>query len=234
MPKKLTTIPNSYKSVPIHLWEDLQAIKREEFEAEEDYLSEVVKEFLAYYGEDISLMEVRDVISLKWLFLPAPLVDVSGCLEGFYLIEFNSLTLGEFIDLNTLLSQRETVKACALLLRKRKINEWGHAEIEPKGYYLITRVLEIQSLSVSVLETIINKASSYVKSVREKFPLIFPPLDETEEGEEEQPNESGGSWERFLLGITEGKPEGVEALLKLNAVLVLSMEEIKRGEKRSK
>lgn len=112
---------------------------------------------------------------MKWLNFQ-PSINFSPDILSYHFKPLNTLTLGEFIDLEYLFNINYLTKLpeiCAILYRQNKPNEWGHTEIEPRTYNESERANEFLEVKITQVYGVIQAFLTFKKKFMDGFENLF-------------------------------------------------------------
>jgi hypothetical protein len=135
----------------------------------------------------LTIDEVTVLINqLKFLNEPLPSKFLNDISTEFKFIEFNSLKLGEFIDLEYYFANNyidNLTNILTILYRKHKVGEWGEVIYEPYDVIDYTkRKDEFLNIPISYVYGILNGYLQFRKDFIQRYQLVFEPdVDEDED-----------------------------------------------------
>jgi hypothetical protein len=168
--------------------------------------------------QNMDVYELNTIIKqLKWL-RSEPTINFKKQIGEYTCIDINTLSFGEFIDLNYYISNDffdNFFLFCAVFYRKTKQDEWGNTMFEPYGSYdLNQRAKEFEELYITDVFGLIKYFSDYREFIYKSYENIFQPIIEDEEevefDEEEQKEieqeklKEKWSWENLLHKLSNG------------------------------
>lgn len=163
---------------------------------------------------EINTDQLADInIKLTWLN-SQPSISFKNQINDYYFKPLDTLTLGEFIDLEHLFSINYITKLpdiCAILYRRNRIDEWGHTIIEPRNYDESVRANEFYKLPIPDVFGILQTYLSFKKKFLDIFEDMFLESDDepkevseeiTKDEIEKEKLLTKWSWERiiYMLG----------------------------------
>lgn len=242
--------PKGFKDVTIEQYIDLLELNPEDFESTFEYrverISIILNEDADQLGEELTIEELTDLNnSLNW---------INGRIKGdliedwnrFKLKPFNSLTLGEFIDLENLLSKGyylNAKKILAILYRRFEVDKFNNEVFEPYKFDLNNRAEFFNDFRVNNAQGVLEKYLKFREYFLEKRKKLFKSEDkdedEKEEGkqpktreeiEEEKREEifERWSWEFLIYKLCKGDLTKVEEVTELSLILVFNFEAMKK------
>ena len=130
---------------------------------------------------DIDTDKLQEIFEqMKWLNVQ-PTLNFSRKVLKYHFKELNSITLGEFIDLESLFNINYLLKLpniCAILYRQHRLNEWNHTIIEPRKYNEKERADEFLDVKITEVFGIIQAYLSFKKKFVEGFENMFEEPDD--------------------------------------------------------
>ena len=127
---------------------------------------------------------------MDWLKVQ-PSLNFSRNVLSYYFKELNTITLGEFIDLEHLFNINYLLKLpeiCAILYRQNRLNEWNHNIIEPRTYNEADRADEFMDVKITEVFGILQAYLTFKKKFIDGFENLFEePITEQEEEEAPEP-----------------------------------------------
>lgn len=170
-------IPKSWEDISTEFWKELVLLKPEDFISTYEYKIEL---FYALLNDDIDIdeLEIDEVIeileSIDWVF-KEPSTEHKKKIGGFRLKDVNSLSLGEFIDLEHYAKDGYINKIeyiCSILYKKYKTDEWDNEIEEPYIYDLEKRKEIFLKTNISNIYGVLK----YYIDWKTKFMKIFDSL----------------------------------------------------------
>lgn len=188
--------------------------------------------------EDMDIIEMFSLIEkLKWLNHP-PTNDFKVDLNGLKVIPIETITLGEFIDLDTLFSEdyiENLPKIIGIFYRKIKEDEWGNLIYEPHGVYDFQKRGELFLESpITYFYGLINYFMGFKKMINSSYePLFEPVISEEDEEEQEYDAEEQEeikremvhkkwAWESLLHKLSGGDLTKYDTLLKMPVIFIFN------------
>lgn len=228
-------LPNSWKDVKLYQYQDLVNLNSEGkgvFEKYIEYLS-ILTDTESEEWEDLDIEEVSVIIrNLEWL-KKAPSSNYKTKINDLTLINLNTLTLGEYIDIDYFIGDgvfKNFHKILAILYKKTKIDEWGEIKFEPYSFNLDARSEIFLDESIDDVFGIINHYNIFKENFINNYSNLFNPdipeedLDPIEELTiedkreiEKEKERAKWSWESLIYNLCKGD------LTKYNEVLDLPL-----------
>ena len=160
-------------------------------------------------------------------------------INGFKPKPFSTLSLAEWIDFDTYLSQRNYVEIIALILRRTRKDDWGNTEFEPYKYDLDERVIQISNLPALDTYSIILNSINYRNDVLDSYKDVLKSSDVelTKEEKEElgrdarvveeelrrEESRNKYSWHKLLDDVSGGNWSYSKDILELNHLYLFNM-----------
>ena len=183
---------------------------------------------------------------VSWLSRP-PRAVLEREYNGYTLKPFNSLLLGEFIDIEHFISQGYTASStiAAILYKQTRTNDWGHRVWEPYTYDLETRAQRFEGLSVSAIWAMFEEYRFWKEDFMEKYDPLFADTSEEPEGyvaealsalERAEAQKKAAreeaqrqwSWESILWTLSGGDVSRFEDLFNSNVILIFNVLAMKK------
>ena len=163
-------------------------------------------------------------------------------------IDFNTLTIGEYIDLDYFITNNpyENIhKIVAILTRKTKLNEWGTTIFEPysfdfkERYELIMNQCtldEVYGIVISFIDWRQNFINTYQNIFQPNFAddyddseeLSEEELQELKEIEEDETKNRKWGWERLLLSVANNEIIKSKEVLNLGLIYTFNLLSMKK------
>lgn len=227
--KPTKKIPLSQKEMSVNDWRSFSYIKDLDLV---EFEFEAMEAFLNRYEIDIDEIDIEEARKYSFIFEVPKGEKIEGEKEGFKLMDFKKMTLGDFVDLERILSKKdfnENLKAIAILFRRFKIDNWGNEIHEPRKYNLDARLNDLgEILTINEATFIINEASNYVNKILKSYSVIFQKQedeDELELTEEELKHEkelASFKWLRFIFYAAGGDVLKMKKAAKENHLLIFN------------
>lgn len=188
--------------------------------------------------EDMDIIEMIEIIDgLNWLRNP-PTNDFKRDLSGLKVVPIETITLGEFIDLDSLFSSdyiENFTKIIGIFYRKTKEDEWGNVIYEPHGVYDFEKRGELfLEYPITYFFGLINYFIEFKKMINSSYEPLFEPVI-TEEDEEEQEYDAEEqeeikkeqvykkwAWESLLHKLSDGDLTKYDTLLKMPVIFIFN------------
>ena len=127
---------------------------------------------------------------MDWLKVQ-PSLNFSRSVLSYHFKELNTITLGEFIDLESLFNINYLLKLpeiCAILYRQNRLNDWGHIVIEPRTYSEFERADQFMDVKITEVYGILQAYLTFKKKFIDGFENLFEePMTEQEQEEAPEP-----------------------------------------------
>jgi len=246
-------LPRNWSEVRLSQFQEMIELRKEELEPTEMLIEQLA--LLADLSphdevfEEMTLDELLEITeNLKWLARNPHSTEITE-ISGLRAKKMKNLTLGEFIDLEYLVSldyYANMHKMLAILYKKFREDEWGNQIEEPYLYDLeersqlfleegVTRVLHALH---SYLEFKNNFLSSYsdlfVESNEETLSEAEETLNAQEKlaqrkAEAEEKLRSRWSWESVLWSLSEGDVTKYDQLFSTKVILIFNILSMKKS-----
>ena len=188
--------------------------------------------------EDMDIEEMAIITKgLSWL-KQDPSDQFKQVIDKYTIKDINTLTLGEFIDLEFFFSENyidNLPKICAILYRQNKLDEWGNIVVEPYSVIVLNdRAKTFESLPINNIYGIIKYYLDFKEKIIETYVNIFEPTieyDETEVVEydedekieiEKEETMTKWSWEHILNGLSDGDITKYDEITNLPLIFILN------------
>jgi len=192
--------------------------------------------------EELSFTELQQLErELTWLTSEPP-KRITAKIDNYHYKGLDSLTLGEFIDLNHFFSENfvsNLPKICAILYRQQKRNKWNEIEIEPYDYDPQNRIGLFMEVGITQVYGIIGSFLEYKSNFEETYANLFKPdlSDEDTDGLDEETKRDIAeeerldkfSWERLIYSLTDGDITKTDKVLNLSVVYVFNVLSMKKA-----
>lgn len=233
-------LPNSWREVKVWQYQDLVNLNIDGkgiFEKYIEYLS-ILTETEVDEWEDMDIEDISNIIkNIQWL-KKAPSSNYKTNIGKFTLINLNTLTLGEYIDIEHLIDDgvfKNFHKILAILYKQTKLDEWGEIRYEPYNYNLGARSELFLDLSIDDVYGIINYYNQFKEMFIKTYSNLFNPnipeedLDPEEELTAEDKREiekekerAKWSWESLIYNICQGDLTKYDKVLDLPLIFVFN------------
>lgn len=250
------TLPKSWSDVTTEQFIALRHI------SETDYATK-----LSYKLEQLSILLNRDIDDVYWndidteqmqqMFESIKFIEKQPslnykneitdeyCPDWFlYFKGFDTLTLGEFIDLEHLFSEDYIIKLpqiCAVMFRHNKNDSWGHNIIEPRRYDEVKRAQKFYGLMITDIYGILQGYIDFKKKFLLDFEFMFEEPDEEAEiiedidltPEDKKAKDytaklSKWSWENIIYNLSNKDVTKFDAITELPLVFVFNQLSMQR------
>jgi hypothetical protein len=239
-------VPNSWDEVYLDQFVELIKINDKELSFYDKQI-EIISVLLDIMPDDdiwddIDTSELNDVMrSIKWTSTE-PTNNFSESIGNYKCIDIDSLTFGEFIDIDFLFADDSIGnlnKICSIFYRKYKYDEWNNLVYEPYGKYdLDLRKLEFDELPITSVYGIIKKYKEYKLNIERVYETIFEPnisdddldddyIEEVYDSEEKVKIEAEElmrhwGWENVLYKLADGDITKYDSITNLSLIFVLN------------
>jgi hypothetical protein len=174
---------------------------------------------------------------MDWLKVQ-PSLNFSRNVLSYHFKELNTITLGEFIDLESLFNINYLLKLpeiCAILYRKNKPNHWGHILIEPRKYNESERANEFLDVKITEVFGIIQAYLTFKKRFLEGYENLFVEPDDYDKEPEPEPKTAEEiealrkekavvkwNWERVIYHFAQAHSLTFEQVTELKLIFVFN------------
>lgn len=206
----------SWSKITVNNYYDLLSLNPDDYETRLDFLCDYVSMATGKDIEEIENMNYEDLISLyKSLSFLKVLPSEIGEVDGYNLLPFKKISLGEFIDLEHYLHQPENIHfISAILFKKTKINEWDELQYELYKYDVVKRSEFFLNQSIDKVGAILDQYIKHRNFIIETYEPLFQPPSGDEENEEELTEEikreieqekkfQKFAWEKMIMNLVE-------------------------------
>lgn len=249
-------IPKNWEGLKLGAFSELQKLDPSDFESGFEYrlerLALILDEDPDELETELTIEELTELtIKTNWIN-GKPKGEFLENLAGFTFKGFKKLTLGEFIDLQSLCAKGYYINAgkiLAILYRKTKVGEWGEILIEPRSAFnTAERAEKFEDVPVSYAAGAIHSYLRFQEEFLKRRKAIFEG-GKDEEDEEETDEEAGledepetkdeieerkreeaqkkWSWEYFIYGLCKGDLTKFDEVTELPLSLVFNIEAMK-------
>ena len=239
------TLPDSWFDVRVDQFVQLNNIQYSEYNSVLSYRIEQLC-ILSDTSIDDECWEELDVPRLQEVFVKMnwlntqPNTSYKREIGEFKIKELNTMTLGEFIDIDTVFSINYILKLpeiCAILYRKYKLNEWGHIVFEPRNYSEAERAELILDFKITDVYGVITEYLNFKKNFITAFEHLFQEPDIDDEPEELDKSQmtqeeltavnnekmiQKWNWERIIYNLSDGDITRFDTITDLPLVYVFN------------
>lgn len=250
--------PNNWNDVTVAQFVELYSLQQDDFKTEDEYnihLLSILTDTSIEELEELSIDEYEELLGnilfIKQLPIKQPQIVITTEAGKLYLKDqFNTLTIGEFIDLENLFTQsyiKNLPTILAILYRQKDIkNSLLFLDTyEPYGDWIFHRAPLFYDLSINQVYGVCNQYLEFRTDLFEKYSGLFDESSNDEEnGEEFDENESviaraerrkeeakqktikKWGWDIFLLRLAKNDPiklEEATGMPLIQALNILSM-----------
>ena len=231
-------LPKSWSDITVEQFRELKSLDNEDFDSlfsrELESLSILTNTDVDEL-EDLDIDELTDILSEIKFIKKSPTNQFKREIHEFKYKGVDSLTLGEFIDLehyfaNDYILNLPTI--CAILYRKHSVNSWGVEEIEPYKFNPLDRVELFNELPVSHVYGITNDYLKFRENFLKVYENLFQPVFDSEEieemdvedikAEEEEKKVSRWSWESIIWNLCNEDITKVDQVTDLPLILAFN------------
>jgi len=232
-------LPRSWNDVTVEQFRELKSLDNEDFDSlfsrELEYVS-ILTDTDIEELEDMDIDELTTVISELKFIKKSPTNQFKRELTYYKYKGCDSLTLGEFIDLEHYFANDYIINLptiCAILYRKHTINIWDVEVVEPYKFNPLDRVDKFNELPISHVYGITNDylkfRENFLKVYENLFQPVFDSEDESEEmdiedikAEEEEKKVSKWSWESIIWNLCNEDITKVDQVTDLPLILAFN------------
>jgi len=192
--------------------------------------------------EDMDIDDISDILKeLKWL-RQTPSNSKIEQFDEYRSIDINSLTFGEWIDLEYYFQDYFTNldKISAIMYRKWSIDEWGEIILQKNGTYnLENRANSFMEMPITRFFWLINYYLEFKKMITSTYEVLFEPQivedDEEVEYDDEEQEEirkeeafKKWSWETILNKFADGDITKYDEILNMPIVFIFNQLSFKK------
>lgn len=232
-------LPKSWNDITVEQFKELKSLDNEDF----DSLFSRELESLAILTnsdseefEDMDIDELTDTIAQVKFIKKPPTSQFKREINEFKYKGCDTLTLGEFIDLEHYFSNDYIINLstiCGILYRQHSLNQWQVEEIEPYKFNPLDRVDIFNELPISFVYGITNDYLKFRENFLKVYENLFQPQfdseDESEEmdiedikAEEEEKKVSRWSWESIIWNLANEDITKVDQVTDLPLILAFN------------
>ena len=185
--------------------------------------------------DDYTIEEIKELNDLiKWSY-SEPSLNYKIDLGEYQLKPFNTIALGEYIDIEHYLGQGvydNLTKLFAIMYRKYKVDEWGNTKFEPYDYDIFKRSDTFLKLPIESVYGVFKEWVSFKENIQSAYSNLLDTAisdEEVEQADEEDREElqkekqmQTMGWEFVLDGLTENDITKMNAVLELPFILVMN------------
>lgn len=252
LPQKL---PKNWFEVSIEQYQELVGIEsQKDTFSNTEYFIEKLSLFLDIspedsFFDDISANELFELINtISWTNSPIPVTPLNEKWENMIPKKFETLCLGEFIDLEHYMNDPDENlhKIAAILYKQTAVDKWGNTEIEPYEYDLEQRSEIVLKAPIPQVYNLATSYSQWRKNFLENYEDLF----QGEEGEEEEEEEEElegyekiekqkqlqkekvlvkWSWENMIWNLAQEDITKMKEIFGLEVILVFNMLSMKKS-----
>lgn len=249
--------PRSWSDINVSQYKEIFKLKRDDFEEEDEYnihLLSIVTDTSIEEIEEIDFDDYQFLLSsISFVYYPPtrPCKEVIQTSAGplYYLKDYNTISIGEFIDLenlftNNIIDNLSTIFSIVYRVKDIKNSLLFLDTFEPYGDWIFHRSPLFDGISINEVYGIINDYIAFRSAFYENYEGLFDgtPSDDGEEtydenqsvlsraenAKEEQRQKSlhKWGWDLFLYKLTKNDPTKMEEVTKMpliQAMNILSM-----------
>ena len=231
-------LPRNWNEITVNQWVELNTIDTNEFNSLFLHTIEglsILSDTEPDEFEDLDPEELLELAAKVRFIQREPSNKPKEMVKGLRLKPLDSLTLGEFIDLEHYTKQlAENFTILLSILYKRwKTDEWGNIVFEPYVYPLMSRKEVFNDVSINDVYGAVNNYVNYSKDFKSRYENLFNPVieeTETEEmdeddikAEQEEKVFTKWSWEKLLYDLSNQDLTKVDSITDLPLVFVFNM-----------
>lgn len=197
------------------------------------------KEVDDMYWDDMYVDDLSNAISqLKWITSLPPNIYKKK-INKLTCKDFNTLTLGEFIDIDYYFSQNQfenLPKICAILYRQTKLDEWNNLIYEPYEFDIEARSELFYDISIADIYGILNAYYTFRQSIVNNYYQLFNPILDNEENLddedlddpyvqkeiEKEKMQQKWAWDSVLHKLTDGDITKENGMYDLPLIFILN------------
>jgi hypothetical protein len=232
-------LPKSWNDITVEQFKELKSLDNEDFDSLFSRELESLAILTNSDTDEFEEMDIDELIStiaeIKFIKKP-PTSQFKHDINEFKYKGCNSLTLGEFIDLEVYFSKDYILHLpiiCGILYRKHSVNSWGVEEIEPYKFNPLDRVDVFNELPISYVYGITNDYIKFRENFLKVYENLFQPTfdieDDSEEmdiedvkAEEEEKKVSRWSWESIIWNLANEDITKVDQVTDLPLILAFN------------
>jgi hypothetical protein len=229
-------------------WNEIDIITFQELiECENDLTMETIIEKVSILldepTEDIEQFDLDKLYDIwykvSWIMRP-PNNNIESEINGFIKKKINDLTLGEYIDIDTWISENPVKNLhliCAVFWRKYKQDEWDNTIIEPYKYDVIERSNFFLKQPISNHFGIIEEFNNFKNNIIDSNSGLFLDLEEPEDTQgldedeineikkeiEDEKKKSKFSWSSIIWQFSNENASEAYKILDLPYIFVMNL-----------
>jgi hypothetical protein len=185
--------------------------------------------------DDYSIEEIKQLNNrIKWSY-SEPSHNYKTELNEYRLKPFNTLTLGEYIDIEHFLGQGvydNLTKLFAIMYRKHKVDEWSNTKFEPYDYDIFERCDTFLPMPIESVYGVFKEWVSFKENIQSTYSNLLDTAisdEEVEQADEEDKEDlqkekqlQTMGWEFVLDNLTDNDITKMNAVLELPFILVMN------------
>lgn len=232
-------LPTTWNNISVGQFMELKELQVSSFDSVFDYHIESISILTDTDVNDIYDLDFDELTGLMnqlhWLSRE-PNKPIKKTIKELHYIGFDSLKVGEFIDLEYYFTNdynKHLSDICAVCYRKKRLNEWGNEIIEPYEYNVAERKELFLDISCADVYGVVK---DYIK-FREYFMNAYGALfnEEVSEDEEEELTEDDKqaikeeekqtkwSWEKTLYTLANENTTQIDSVLTMNVIFAFNL-----------
>jgi hypothetical protein len=240
-------IPSSWNEITV---DHYQFILESKFEDDDGFFSKKIKalEILCGLDDDDSLIEELNIQELKTLinkisFLNTLPQKVNHSIDGYILIKFDKIKVGQYIDIEFWIQNidENLHKIISALYLKTKVDEWGNVEYEPYKFDIDIRSQEFSDKSMGLVYGAVHQYLLWREGFIENNKSIFTKeeanddddeytkylsseeIEDLKKDEEKEKTKQKYAWPYFLYQLVDGDLLKMKEMFDLNMLYVINM-----------
>jgi len=246
---KLINLPNSWEQVTVNQFLDIKNIEVDNSNILFNInLLSILNNTLVSdkIWSELYITELSKLINtINWINTP-PTSTYKKEINGLMIKDFYSLTLGEYIDIDYLISEdcfENLPKVCAILYRNYKHDEFGNIILEPYTNINIDKRADFYyDLSINDIYGIISEFNRFKLHIIASYQGIFNPIIDEEDLDEEDLTDittqkevekeklhNKWSWEFILHSLSNGDITKYDSITDLGFIFVLNQLSFKKA-----
>lgn len=233
--------------ITVDEWVELSQLREEDLSFYEYQLSKlsILTESLVddEYWDNLDIDDINMYIKQASFIDLEPTKNFKNVIGDYRLIQFNKITLGEWIDIDSYLTSdffNNFTKLLSILYRKTEIDKWGNVIYEPYDFDIKQRSFEFCDISITDVYGVIELVSDFRKNILEGYKVILMVDDGDELDDEEKEGLSEEdiieiendlakdkikkdfAWIKFVSDLTDGDITKTKDVLETNFIYILN------------
>lgn len=250
--KIIDLIPKNWDEITVDQYQFIHEIQ---FEEDDGFFSKTIKTVQALCGlyDDDELFDELKINDLKVLNIKIDFIKnlpqkVIGSLGEYRLINFNDITVGQFVDIEFWIkdTEKNLNKILCVIYQKTKLDEWGNVIFEPYKYDVNKRSEVFSYLGMGEVYGGLNEYIKWRENFIEQNKSIFESKDEEDLDEtsmsmlskedveeikkdiEKEKLKQKYAWPYFLYKLADEDILKVKEMFDLKLVYVINMFKMKK------